>query len=136
MPSAKKIQELLRCPNCKGDLDLDIFSEDDLGIQEGRLCCPICKQDYAIREGIYYLQPRSETTASSKDWHLDAFNKVYGGIGSYRSGVEWGEYINIPRQFTNYSEPRIKGRLFEWFESPDDGIILDVGAGQDISYLS
>lgn len=124
MPSAKKIQGLLCCPNCRGHLDLEIFPEDELGIQEGRLYCPICKQDYAIGEGIFYLHPRSEITASSKDWDLDAFNKVYGGIGSYRNGVEWGEYLNIPRQFSNYIEPRVKGRLFEWFESPDYGTVL------------
>jgi hypothetical protein len=28
-----------------------------------------------------------------------------------------------------YSHPRIKGRLSEWFEPRDGGMILDVGAG-------
>lgn len=129
MLSIKMIQELLCCPNCKGHLNLEVFSSDELGVQEGRLYCSSCEQEYSIKEGILYLQPRTEVTASSEDWDLDSLNKLYGGAGNYRSGVEWGEYLGMPRQFMEYGEPRIKGRLFEWFEPRDDGIILDVGAG-------
>ena len=129
MFSTGKIQGLLCCPNCKGHLDIEVFSRDELGVQEGRMYCSSCEQAYSIKEGIFYLQPRSEVAASSEDWDLDSLNKLYGGAGNYRSGVEWGEYIGIPRQFMEYSEPRIKGRLYEWFEPPDGGMILDLGAG-------
>lgn len=129
MLSIEMIQELLCCPNCKGNLNLEVFSSDEFGVQEGRLFCLSCEQNYSIKEGIFYLQPRSEVTASSEEWDLNSFNKLYRGIEDYRSGVEWGEYISIPRQFMEYSEPRIKGKLFEWFEVPDDGMILDIGAG-------
>ena len=129
MLTTREIRELLCCPNCKVSLDMEVLSRDELGVQEGRLYCSGCKQVYSISGGIFYLQPRSEVTTLSEDWDLDSLNKLYGGAGNYRSSIEWGEYIGIPRQFMEYGHPRIKGRLVEWFEPRDDGMVLDVGAG-------
>ena len=56
MFSTRKIQGLLCCPNCKGHLDIEVFSRDELGVLEGRMYCSSCEQAYSIKEGILFVE--------------------------------------------------------------------------------
>lgn len=54
----KELMDILACPVCKGDLELNIEEEDDKGeIVSGNLYCRQCDQRYPIEEGIPNLLP-------------------------------------------------------------------------------
>ena len=129
MFTTNTIMSVIRCPNCKGLLSVKVVSEDDLGIREGELDCPACNRVYPVREGILHLQPRDEITTASKDWSLRSFDDAYRRVGGEQSNIEWGDKIGIPRAISQYDHPRVKGRLLEWLGPPDNGMVLDVGAG-------
>jgi uncharacterized protein YbaR (Trm112 family) len=54
--------DILCCPVCKGDLALDVKSEDEKEILEGRLLCAVCGVDYPIQDGIPNLLPQVPVT--------------------------------------------------------------------------
>ena len=54
----RSLLDILCCPVCKGDLVLQVVSEDENEIVEGSLTCPACNVRYPIREGIPDLIPR------------------------------------------------------------------------------
>lgn len=64
-----------------------------------------------------------------KKWDLQSFNDEYKNVGYYESSYEWREKKGIPRAIVDYDYPRVKGRLLDWMEKNNGGIILDVGAG-------
>lgn len=49
--------EILACPLCKGDLDLDIKEENEREIVTGSLYCAKCEQRYPIVDTIPNLLP-------------------------------------------------------------------------------
>lgn len=49
--------EILCCPVCKGDLDLNIKKESGSEIIEGSLHCKKCNENYPIEDGIPNLLP-------------------------------------------------------------------------------
>lgn len=49
--------DILRCPECKGELELEVDSEND-EIEEGTLSCKKCDIDYPIEEGIPNMLPK------------------------------------------------------------------------------
>jgi uncharacterized protein YbaR (Trm112 family) len=52
------LMEIIVCPVCKGDLQLNATREaDDGDILEGTLRCPACNEDYPIEDGIPNLLP-------------------------------------------------------------------------------
>ena len=53
----KDLMQILACPVCKGDLDLQIESEDGDDIISGSLNCPACNESYPIEESIANLLP-------------------------------------------------------------------------------
>jgi uncharacterized protein YbaR (Trm112 family) len=61
----RSLLDILCCPGCKGDLELDVRIEDETGIVEGTLRCPACSVDYPISEGIPDLLPRNTPSGGS-----------------------------------------------------------------------
>ncbi len=53
----RQLMEILACPLCKGDLELEITEEKDGEIRAGSLSCNACQQTYPIVEGIPNLLP-------------------------------------------------------------------------------
>jgi len=129
MFSSTRIVDLLCCPKCRGPLTIEVTSEDELGIRGGSLACRHCRQAYAISEGIFHLPPGDEVTKETGDWDLSCFEDLYRCKGGTRSNVEWAENTGVPRPIAEHDHPRVKGRLMDWLDVPDNGTVLDVGAG-------
>ena len=53
----KDLMQILACPVCKGDLDLQIESEDGDDVISGSLNCFACNESYPIEESIPNLLP-------------------------------------------------------------------------------
>ncbi|MFN3384871.1 MAG: methytransferase partner Trm112 [Archaeoglobaceae archaeon] len=53
----RSLLEILACPKCKGDLDLEVLQEDREEIISGKLVCKNCKAVYPIEEGIPNFLP-------------------------------------------------------------------------------
>ena len=53
----QELLEILRCPVCKGELELEVRREEEGEIMEGILRCPKCSIDYTIEDGIPNLLP-------------------------------------------------------------------------------
>jgi uncharacterized protein YbaR (Trm112 family) len=53
----KKLMEILCCPLCKGDLELEIDEETEEEIITGKLICEKCDIIYPIEEGIPNMLP-------------------------------------------------------------------------------
>lgn len=50
--------EILRCPECKGELELEVGKRDETGeVLEGEMRCPACPYTYPIEDGIPNLLP-------------------------------------------------------------------------------
>ena len=63
----KELLDILACPVCKGDLELNIEEEDEKGeIVTGSLYCRKCDQRYPIAEGIPNLLPPELSKADSE----------------------------------------------------------------------
>lgn len=53
----RDLMEILACPLCKGDLNLEVTEEQGGEIWAGTLTCTVCGQRYSIEEGISNLLP-------------------------------------------------------------------------------
>ena len=53
----KELIEILACPLCKGDLELNIEAEDEKEVITGSLYCAKCDQGYPIVDAIPNLLP-------------------------------------------------------------------------------
>ena len=54
----KELIDILACPVCKGDLELEIEEEDENGeVVRGTLYCRNCDERYPIEDGIPNLLP-------------------------------------------------------------------------------
>ena len=49
--------DILRCPECKGELELTVEKEND-EIEEGTLYCEKCGVEYPIEDGIPNMLPQ------------------------------------------------------------------------------
>jgi uncharacterized protein len=54
----KEIIKLLCCPTCKGELLLEVTTEEKGEIVTGAFTCSRCKVTYPIQDGIPDLLPR------------------------------------------------------------------------------
>ena len=52
--------EILRCPVCRGELNLTVRSQQGTEIVQGTLACAKCRVDYPIEDGIPDLLPPDE----------------------------------------------------------------------------
>lgn len=53
----KDLMEILACPMCKGDLQLEITEEDENEVITGSLYCSRCSERYPIIDTIPNLLP-------------------------------------------------------------------------------
>ena len=53
----RDLMEILACPVCKGELLLNVVTEDSGEITEGSLHCNTCDDDYPIKDSIPILLP-------------------------------------------------------------------------------
>jgi uncharacterized protein YbaR (Trm112 family) len=53
----KDLMEILACPVCKGDLQLEITEEDGKEVITGTLKCTKCSEIYPIKDSIPNLLP-------------------------------------------------------------------------------
>lgn len=53
----RSLMKILRCPECKGELDLTVEKEDD-EVEEGKLYCEACDVEYHIEDGIPDMLPK------------------------------------------------------------------------------
>ena len=53
----RDLMEILACPVCKGELRLNVVTEDSREIIEGSLYCKTCDDDYPIKDSIPILLP-------------------------------------------------------------------------------
>ncbi len=54
----RSLLDIICCPVCKGDLQLEVEEENPEEIICGKLTCKACNVDYPIEEGIPNLLPR------------------------------------------------------------------------------
>jgi uncharacterized protein YbaR (Trm112 family) len=53
----KNLMEILACPLCKGELELDVEEENEREVVTGSLYCAKCEQRYPIVDTIPNLLP-------------------------------------------------------------------------------
>jgi len=53
----KDLMDILCCPVCKEDLELEVEREEDGEVVEGTLYCEECDETYRIDDGIPDLLP-------------------------------------------------------------------------------
>ena len=58
----KGLMEILACPVCKGDLQLNVDEEEGEEVISGSLYCSKCNYSYAIVDTIPNLLPPDEQT--------------------------------------------------------------------------
>jgi uncharacterized protein len=70
----ESLMELLCCPECKGELELEVRERDeDSGeILEGSLTCSACPFTYPIEEGIPNLLPPALQEAEKQEGGKEA----------------------------------------------------------------
>ena len=51
----EKFIRLMRCPTCKGELDMKVEKREGDDILEGMLICKNCRAEYKIKDGIPYM---------------------------------------------------------------------------------
>lgn len=55
----ESLLDVLRCPECKGELDLTVEKQDE-EIEKGTLHCEECGIDYPIEDGIPNMIPQED----------------------------------------------------------------------------
>ena len=53
----RELHDILCCPVCKGELELQVTDEDEQEILSGFLICHACVAHYPIEDGIPNLLP-------------------------------------------------------------------------------
>ncbi len=53
----RRLLEILACPRCKGDLDVEVAEENEEEILTGKLICRSCGEVYPIEDGIPNMLP-------------------------------------------------------------------------------
>lgn len=134
LKSKLKLEEILVCPICKGDLRFDVTKQDNLLIEEGTITCVPCKRRYLINEGIFdFWVGEKERKGDKGDfWSQNGFEQEYQRTGYYETEYEWRDKQGLPKEVTDYDYPLIGGRLLEWLKPRHGDIILDVGCGVGI----
>jgi uncharacterized protein YbaR (Trm112 family) len=51
--------DILACPMCKSELELEVTKEDETEVVEGKLLCKSCGEAYPIEDTIPNLLPPS-----------------------------------------------------------------------------
>ncbi|MFC2011408.1 methytransferase partner Trm112 [Chloroflexota bacterium] len=57
----RELMEILACPVCHGELELNVEKEDEKEIFTGSLYCPKCHESYPIIDAIPNLLPPDQS---------------------------------------------------------------------------
>jgi len=60
----KELMDILACPVCKGELQLDVSQENEREVISGSLHCSKCKETYPIVDTIPNLLPPELRTST------------------------------------------------------------------------
>ncbi|MDP6071722.1 MAG: methytransferase partner Trm112 [SAR202 cluster bacterium] len=55
----RSLMDILACPMCKSELELEVTKEDETEVVEGKLLCKSCGEAYPIEDTIPNLLPPS-----------------------------------------------------------------------------
>jgi len=105
--------QTLVCPDCKGDLQVQIEDGDERSIQAGELCCPACNRSYPVVNGIPRFVSEDQQYCENFGWQWEKFRRTQ--IDKF-NGLTESE--NRFRAETGWQPAEIKGEL-----------ILDAGCG-------
>ncbi|MFC1962785.1 methytransferase partner Trm112 [Chloroflexota bacterium] len=53
----RELMDILACPQCKGNLELEANKEEGGEVVSGSITCAACHQSYPINDGIPNLLP-------------------------------------------------------------------------------
>jgi len=56
----RNLLDILACPICKGDLELEVEEENEEEIISGKLICSKCKVEFPIEDSIPNMLPPNE----------------------------------------------------------------------------
>jgi len=127
----KVLQDLLVCPRCKSGLEIYVFLENEFGIEEGEMVCPVCKRRYLIKGGIIDLLSETKVIQQKGKpiWDMEMFDRMYKKLGVWKSGWEWDKIHGYPKEVSDYHCLRTKGALLSKLRPTAGSKILDVGCG-------
>ncbi|MEM0351219.1 MAG: methytransferase partner Trm112 [Archaeoglobaceae archaeon] len=54
----RSLLDILACPKCKSDLELEVLEQENDEIITGKLICRKCETSYPIEDGIPNLLPQ------------------------------------------------------------------------------
>ena len=106
----KNLLNLICCPDCHKDFNLEIFKKDDEEISEGSLSC-ICRKVFLITDGIPRILPRDLSKKKKETAESFAF--------------EWQKFSQMREEWK---------KNFDFYFEPvqpilDSGIALEAGCG-------
>jgi len=64
----KYLLNIICCPICKGNLNIEIEKEEEISIISGKLKCTKCNKEYIIKDGIPDMLSHKVTTYYKKDY--------------------------------------------------------------------
>ncbi len=134
--------EKLRCCKCRAEaLDLDVKSEDKVGVLEGEIKCRECGEEYPIRGGVhcFHIGVDGQKSKHGETWIADEFINLMPESGLYTSHAEWlekrlGYTPRIAKLVSEYESKFTKGRMLELLDVNRNDTVLDLGCG--VGYLT
>lgn len=124
--------DLLACPHCKTSLIVEIFLEDELGINDGKLKCKHCQNEYLIKDGVFYFASNEyefSKERSAKNWWVSDIEDYHRRLGEWHNLSDWHEKFGIPKEVAEFKYSRIQKRILNFMEPKDGNVIVDVGCG-------
>jgi SAM-dependent methyltransferase len=108
----ERLLQYLACPQCAGELALDVAVKDAAEIMQGTLTCSGCKRGYAITRGI----PRFATEVQEVEQRTaDAF------------GYEWTRYSELAERYRQQFLDWLRPVTADFFR---DKVVLEGGCGK------
>jgi uncharacterized protein YbaR (Trm112 family)/ubiquinone/menaquinone biosynthesis C-methylase UbiE len=107
-----RVLQLLACPLCHGELDLDAGRHGDDEIVEGRLECRACEHAYPIRAGVPRLLPPD---VDAEQWRT-----------ARAFGWQWRHFVEMHPEFEEQFLDWIHPLRPEFFAGK---VVLDAGCG-------
>jgi len=127
---ANALEKLLICPICSGHIAVEISKEDELGIEDGKIICLNCRNQYSIKERIIDLRTGIKNSGLNQNqWELESFEKGYARTGYYKNGMDWARMGKYPSIVEEFRYPKVKGLITKWLEPKNGEMILDLGCG-------
>lgn len=120
--------EFLRCPGCKGDLDLEMKEQHGDTVVSGRLVCGECDSDYEIAYGLPNLvYPEPEKLPEIDRQFLDQYQRI---------AASYDRTLRLLMLLFGIWEPRARQRdLISRMDIDPGDRVLEVSAGTGSNLL-